>query len=365
MSDWLFLTPDDWEEDLKVLKEKIDKKILITYLIESCGYWPLYGDKRDNMLELIHNYSHPDNQIWYVNGDYFAHSNYEKWCNLVKPKMRINMHPLVPSNNREVFISRLEEFAGIEDVPKKYRVICMVNQPKISRMLTLRELAGYKGFIYSFNGTNIKDVDDRGISSDKTFKEFTKNLEKTELKWDTDGNSINSTPVDYFCKFDMSNDVFNMYNRINFNSPYTLKNDTDAYHDFLPVQEWLESEIDLVCETLTVGRFHLSEKTCKPLGFSKPFLTIGCMGWYRVFKELGFKLYDELFDYSFDDIESFRDRHRAIINQIKSILDMDTQILKDKLLIIKDKVNYNNKHFLELREYMDITKIAKQIDDSR
>jgi len=44
---------------------------------------------------------------------------------------------------------------------------------------------------------------------------------------------------------------------------------------------------------------------------------------------------------------------------------MDAQILKDKLLIIKDKVKYNKKHFLELREYIDITKIAEQIDDSR
>ena len=58
MSDWIYLTPENWTEDLKILKEKTDKNILITYLIESSGYWPLLGDPGDNMLELIHNYSH-------------------------------------------------------------------------------------------------------------------------------------------------------------------------------------------------------------------------------------------------------------------------------------------------------------------
>ena len=372
MSDWMFLTPDDWEEDLKVLKEKTDKKILITYLIESCGYWPLLGDSHDNMLELIHTYSHPDNQIWYVNGDYNAQRNYDDWCELVKPKMRINMYPLVPAYNREVFLTRWWEFRKLYneevDAPKKYRIICMVNQPKISRILTLRELAGYPGFIYSFNGTDIEDVNERGISSDKTFERFANKLRKTNnLSWGKDGNSINSIPVDNFCEFDISYDVFDISNRINFNTPYVegFENDTDAFHDFLPVQEWLESEIDLVCESHTIKRFHFSEKTCRPIGFVKPFLVIGCVGWHRIFKQLGFELYDELFDYSFDDIEPFRERHKEIINQVKSILDMDKQLLNDKIQAIQDKMQYNKKRFFEYREYMDITKIAKQIDDSR
>ena len=110
MSDWLYISPEDWTEDLKILKEKTDKNILITYLIESCGYWPLLGDSGDNMLELIHNYSHPDNKIWYVNSDYNAQRNYDDWYELVKPKMRINMCPLVPAYNREVFVGRLRTF---------------------------------------------------------------------------------------------------------------------------------------------------------------------------------------------------------------------------------------------------------------
>ena len=378
MSDWLYLTPEDWTEDLKILKEKTDKNILITYLIESCGYWPLLGDSGDNMLELIHNYSHPDNKIWYVNSDYNAQRNYDDWYELVKPKMRINMYPLAPSIAREVFVGRLRTFRKlyhpVEDVgvPKKYRVITMVNQPKISRILTLRELASQPGFIYSFNATAIEAIGEKGNTTDESFMNYVDKLQSyTSWSWEKDGNSIkykdgNMMRVDSFCEYNMSNDVFDMTKRITFQTPFTdgFEDDTDAFHDFLPVQEWLESEIDLVCETHQIRRWHFSEKTCKPLGFCKPFLVIGCVGWHKIFEKLGFKLYDELFDYSFDEIESFRYRHEAIIIQIKSILEMDENILKKKLLDIEDKIYYNKRLLLDYRDDMDVFKIAKQIDDN-
>ena len=379
MSDWLYLTPEDWTEDLKILKEKTDKNILITYLIESCGYWPLLGDPGDNMLELIHNYSHPDNNIWYVNSDYNAQRNYDDWYELVKPKMRINMYPLAPSIAREVFVGRLriyrELYHPVEDVdiPKKYRVICMVNQPKISRVLTLRELAGQPGFVHSFNVTTIEAIGEKGDTTDESFMVHAAGLNPyNSWEWVEDGNSIkykdgNTMHVDSFCEYNMSNDVFDMTRRITFQTPFTdgFEDDTDAFHDFLPVQEWLESEIDLVCETHQIRRWHFSEKTCKPLGFCKPFLVIGCVGWHKIFEKLGFKLYDELFDYSFDEIESFKDRHQAIMTQIKSILEMDKNILKKKLSDIENKIYYNKRHLLDYRDDMgDITKIAKQIDDN-
>ncbi len=384
MSDWIYLTPENWTEDLKILKEKTDKNILITYLIESCGYWPLLGDSNDNMLELIHNYSHPDNKIWYVNSDYNAQRNYDDWCELVKPKMRINMYPLVPSIAREVFVGRLRTYRELYhpvedvDVPKKYRVICMVNQPKISRILTLRELAGQPGFIYSYNITEINTIGEKGDTTDESFMNHSNDLQSyTSWNWRKDGNAITynhvfdlpdeTIPVDMFCGYNMSNKLFDMTKRISLKTPFVdgFEGDISAFHDFLPVQEWLESEIDLVCETHQNKRWHFSDKVCKPLGFCKPFLVIGCVGWHKILEKLGFKLYDELFDYSFDEIESFRYRHEAIIIQIKSILEMDDNILKKKLHDIEDKIYYNKRLLLDYRDDMgDITNITKQIDDN-
>jgi hypothetical protein len=271
-----------------------------------------------------------------------------------------------PSSARDMFTSRLRKYRELYhpvedvDVPKKYRVISMVNQPRIARILTLRELAGLPGFIYSYNNTEINTVGEKGEATDESFMNYVDRLQSYKSwNWVKDGNAIKyknifdladeTIYVDLPCEYNMSNDVFDMTKRITFQTPFTdgFEDDTDAFYDFLPVQEWLESEIDLVCETQQVKQWHFSEKTCKPLGHCKPFLVIGCVGWYKIFEELGFKLYDELFDYSFDEIESFKDRHQAIMAQIKDILNMDRDVLKKKLLDIRDKIYYNKRQLLE------------------
>ena len=108
-----------------------------------------------------------------------------------------------------------------------------------------------------------------------------------------------------------------------------------------------------------------TEKTSKALLFCKPFLVIGCTGWYKIFEELGFKLYDELFDYSFDEIESFKDRHQAIMTQIKDILNMDRDMLNKKILDIQDKIYYNKRQLLDsYRDDVDVSTITKQIEET-
>ena len=369
---------DGWGLALKRLEEKTDKNIIIWNANESGGYWPLLSNESDNMLELIHNYSHPDNKIWYVNGEAHAESNYKEWCELVKPKMRINMYPLVPSAALDIFVGRLKKLSSdhpllgnFMPIHMKYRVISMINQPKISRILTLRELAGIPGFIYSFNCTEVQNIREDGSETDESFDRLTKKLKSfRSWAWEKNGNAIKFDNrineryiVDLPCGYNMSNERFVQTKRIHFKTPFEgLEGDSDAYHDFLPVQEWLESSIELINETYQVKVFGLSDKTCKVLGFCKPFLVIGCSGWYKAFKELGFELYDELFDYSFDEIESFRDRHKAIMTQIKGILNIDREVLNKKILEIQGKIQYNKRQLLEYRDDVDVFSIIKQID---
>ena len=382
MENWLCISKGNWLEDLKILKEKTDKNILIWNPYESGGYWPLLGNQYDNVLELIHNYSHPDNKIWYLNADYNAEQIYNDWCKLTKPKMRITMHPNIDIMIYTMIISRSKRYRELYhpvedvDVPKKYRVICMVNLPRITRILTLRELAGRPGFIYSYNNTEINTVGEKGNTTDESFMNYVNmfNPPATSWNWTKDGNAIKyknikgPDTIDYVdlpCKFNMSNEVFDMTKRITFQTPFVdgYEDDTEAFFDFLPVREWLESEIDLVCESYQVKVFGWTEKTSKALLFCKPFLVIGCAGWYKIFKKLGFKLYDELFDYSFDEIESFKDRHQAIMTQIKDILNMDRDVLKKKLLDIQDKIYYNKRQLLDsYRDDVDVSTITKQIE---
>ena len=368
---WEFAHPldRDWNESLKNLSQPTDKKIIVFDGIESGGYWPLIGSEAEPLLHLIHTHSHPDNKIWFTNTDGHAQRNYDDWCRLVNPKMRIHIKPIVPGQDVGQFVRRYKRFKdySLLKSESKHRVICMVNRPTYTRILTLRELAGLPGFIHSFNCTALEYVID-GESNDDNFNMHVNMLDEAPWRYSEDGNAIefldNHDPVDTNCGINMSNERFDQTKRVYFKTSHSMGEDRDAYHDFLPVQEWLDSDIDLVCETHQIRQFHFSEKTMKPIGFEKPFLVIGCAGWYKIFEELGFKLYDELFDYSFDKIEPFRHRHQAIISQIKDILNMDKDVLNKKLLDISDKILYNKRQLLEYRDVeINVFEMAKQIDE--
>ena len=360
-------TDRDWKESLKALSNPTNKKIIVFDGIESGGYWPLIGSEGEPLLHLIHTYSHPDNKIWFTNTDAYAQRNYEDWCSLVNPKMRINVEPLRPGNDLFKFIKRNSKFDGKLKFNRKHRVICMVNRPTYARLLTLRELAGLNGFTYSYNCTDLSYVRTDGESNNECFDMHLGMTVEAPWSYSDDGNKIEfldtSDYVDLNCGVNMSNKRFDQSKRVNLKTVHSMEDDPDAYHDFLPVQEWLDSDIDLVCETHQVRQFHFSDKTMRPLGFGKPFLVIGCHGWYKAFKELGFQLYDELFDYSFDDIEPFNDRHTAILYQIKNILNMDETILNNKLLEIRDKISYNKNLLLGYRDFeMNAFEMARCID---
>ena len=370
-SDWI--SGKDWNS-IDYLSEKTDKNILVYDANESGGYYPLAGGKSDNILELIHKYSHPDNKIWFSNGDYYADRNYEEWCKLTNRKKLVKMHPVIMSSARDIFANRYRNHPIQSNKEKKYKVICMVNQPKLSRVLTLRELAGLPGFIYSFNGTEIDELNDDGSSSGDSFKHTASRLNECKFwKWSDTGDSIifdthtnvsgkHEVKVNENFLYDLSTDNFNQKQRISFKTVHPgIPGDNDAYHDYLPVKEWEESEIELINETYQDKSFSFTDKVCKAIGHKKPFILIGCKGWYKAFKEIGFRTYDELFDHSFDDISSFKERHEAIIELVKQLLKTD---ISKSIIDIQEKLEYNKQHMLNYREDMDAYIKATEINST-
>ena len=81
------------------------------------------------------------------------------------------------------------------------------------------------------------------------------------------------------------------------------------------------------------------------------FLTIGGPGWYRHFQDMGFKLYDELFDYSFDSNPSFEERWKNIMKQCDKILDMDPLEIQRIETTLQPKLEHNAKRIRELAVY--------------
>jgi hypothetical protein len=131
----------------------------------------------------------------------------------------------------------------------------------------------------------------------------------------------------------------------------TILKFNEGYQDRLNilnyVNEYNLSFIEVVNES-TENLHFLTEKTVKPLFFGKPFVVFGAKGFHEWLVELGFKLYDELFDYSFDSIENTEDRFEMIVQQIKKLDELSITEKKNLFDTIKEKIEYNRSYAVEL-----------------
>lgn len=107
--------------------------------------------------------------------------------------------------------------------------------------------------------------------------------------------------------------------------------------------------ISLITETLynstyVDNMFFLTEKTSKSILIGQIFLVIGTKNFHKNLKDIGFKLYDEIFDYSFDSMD---DDYR-IEYVIKQIHNLKNSNYKEIYNIVKNKVEYNKELGFEL-----------------
>lgn len=77
--------------------------------------------------------------------------------------------------------------------------------------------------------------------------------------------------------------------------------------------------IDIVTESwYEDGQYCITEKTLKSISMCKPFLALSCKGYYKDYlvKKFGFELYDEVFDYSFDECDDTEERAKLLFDNI-------------------------------------------------
>ena len=160
---------------------------------------------------------------------------------------------------------------------------------------------------------------DYGLLENNIYSCFSKEFNLHEFNWFTNG---------YF-------------NFINFNVPLNFPDPVDVinggqYCEVFP--SYLESAFQQVTESLSDGIF-LTEKTFLPILNRKPFITYGAKNINNVLTNFGFKLYDEIFDYTFDSIDNNVIRAQEHVKEIKRVCDNYTPIeIHDAL---KDTVEYN------------------------
>jgi hypothetical protein len=339
--------------ELEIISNPIDEPIVIKDEWEAQGYYPLHGRKDDKLLQVIHDFAHPDNNVTFSNHDSLLQQNYDKWCQIVKPKFKIKVNPnwrFMISKYVNTMNSLWSEYQA-PTYKRLYKIVTLVNNPRIFRLLTLGRLTGNSWFKYSYRVTPTHLLND-----EEAIGENWKNTTEAWLgkKWDWhDGNSIETLdmiyPADYPAPCDLSFRNFNARERVSLTEECPQEAiGTSCQHDIFSPSEWWQSYIDLVQENKVCVANYLSDKSCKPLYWKKIFITIGGPNWYREFERMGFKLYDELFDYSFDSNPLFEDRWKNIMRQCDKILDMAPLEIERIETILQPKLEYNAKRIREL-----------------
>ncbi len=106
---------------------------------------------------------------------------------------------------------------------------------------------------------------------------------------------------------------------------------------------------------------YCTEKITKPLYYGHPFILIGWKNSLKFLKEMGFKTYDDIFDESYDELETWEERTRAVWKEIERVLTLPDKEFYEKFDKVQEKVIYNQKRFFAYDGYVDdfITKLMK------
>lgn len=112
--------------------------------------------------------------------------------------------------------------------------------------------------------------------------------------------------------------------------------------------------MQLVTESNELTWF-LSEKTAMPLFFNKPFLVAGSVNFHKKLVGLGFKLYDELFDYSFDSEPDIHKRYDMLAKTMVPYINKTPNELKKIYDSVFEKCVYNKRMAMKLATDSSLT----------
>lgn len=111
-------------------------------------------------------------------------------------------------------------------------------------------------------------------------------------------------------------------------------------------KESSESLLYLVTETVATGRrYHLTEKTFKPICLQMPFIIAGTQGSLRYLRGYGFKTFSDIWDESYDDEPDDILRLEKISTLLKSLDQLTVNDKNELFSRAKDICLHNYNHF--------------------
>lgn len=136
------------------------------------------------------------------------------------------------------------------------------------------------------------------------------------------------------------------------------RHDTNhQFNQFSVPLKYHRSFLQLISETAINSPF-ITEKTAIPMFHKKLFITAGSKDFYKMLTQLGFKLYDEVIDYSFDSMDSYEVRLENIIYQVKQ-LTSDRSKFKEIYKMLDDKLEHNKQLAIKYGSATGLPSIVK------
>lgn len=112
-------------------------------------------------------------------------------------------------------------------------------------------------------------------------------------------------------------------------------------------EQYHKSFIHLVTES-TVNSLIISEKMVMAITCLKPFIVSSIAGYHAKLQDLGFELYDELFDYSFDLIQDEEKRFEEIAKILRTFTKTRKEDLAEIYQIITPKILRNRENLTKI-----------------
>ncbi len=311
--------------DYDFIKHPTSDQIIFLDLNEAGHYYPYSTTQHWKFNSLYHIYKnlHIKNykNTYFYNNDINLDYNHNKLKELMQIKESINVKCFPWYTVCRGF--KRGDFA-LENVNRGllYNVIFMCGEQRLNRIMILNELHEFDTFAYSNRNPRIENLE---------VINFIDFLEDDSIF--INGIKTNSDVIAPSLVFQKGSWCTSIRKEL------TDRQDINILGD-VP-EEYLYSGIELVGESYTDKGCCLTEKVLKPLFYKKPFISMASKGYHTFLKKQGFYLYDELFDYSFDN-SPFKIRFQSLMSQMKNILELSSKNLKNQINSIQSKLDYNH-----------------------
>ncbi len=175
------------------------------------------------------------------------------------------------------------------------------------------------------------------------------NFNKREL----DSNEIELNGLaEYYDEFDKIG-----FNVLDWDYP-NHKNDVFSNLKYTTKSHYADTYFNIITETsFENNSLNLTEKSFKAFANCHPFLIIGDMDTHKYLQSLGFELYDELIDYSFDSLPDNQKRLNDALGQIRKVHELGVDSIINFYKNNIEKIKKNKERFFEYS-------FSKMIDDT-